>query len=364
MSALPSRRLVAAGLPLVLILGALLACAPATPTTAPAASAPAVGPAAAAGSATTAPSLSARPLVSLKVAWFTVGGQSAPLWVAQDAGLFRKHGLDVELVFIEGGTTAVQAAVAGEVPIITTGSQAVVNARLVGADILDLAHYVPTLPYVLVANPRIHGGPDLRGGTVATARRGAASDVAFQYAVRKLGLDPATDVTVLQIGAQESRFGALQAGSIDATVVDEAFGEEATRLGYPVLADVRDLRFPFVSVAASGDMVRQHPDDVRAFMRAFVEAIRYFKTERAESERILERWMKTDDAKLIDDTWDAYAHRYLEDKPYPTVRGAEAMLEFAAQHNPRAAGADPTTFIYPRFVEELDRGGFIDGLAH
>ena len=122
-------------------------------------------------------------------------------------------------------------------------------------------------------------------------------------------------------------------------MVDEAFGEEAIRLGYPVLADVRDLRFPFVSVAASGDMVRQHPDDVRAFMRAFVEAIHYFKTERAESERILERWMKTDNAKLIDDTWDVYAHRYLEAKPYPTIRGAEAMLEFAAQNNPRAAGA-------------------------
>jgi NitT/TauT family transport system substrate-binding protein len=299
----------------------------------------------------------------MKVAWFTVGGQSAPLWVAQDAGLFHKHGLDVELVFIEGGTTVVQAAVAGEVPIITTGSQAVVNARLEGADILDLAHYVPILPYVLVANPRIHGGADLRGGTVATARRGAASDVAFQYSVRKLGLDPRTDVTVLQIGAQESRFGALQAGSIDATVVDEAFGEEAMRLGYPVLADVKDLRFPFVSVAASGNLVRQHPDDVRAFMRAFVEAIHYFKTERAESERILERWMKTDNAKLIADTWDVYAHRYLDTKPYPTVSGAEAMLEFAAQSNPRAAGADPTTFVYPQFVEELDRGGFIEGLA-
>src|SRR5262249_51553407 len=148
MSAPLWRRARAAGLPLALILGALLACAPATPTTAPAASAPAVAPAAAAGTGPAPPPPSAPPPGSLKVAWFTVGGQSAPLWVAQDAGLFRKHGLDVELVFIEGGTTAVQAAVAGEVPIITTGSQAVVNARLEGADILDLAHYVPTLPYV------------------------------------------------------------------------------------------------------------------------------------------------------------------------------------------------------------------------
>jgi len=283
--------------------------------------------------------------------------------VAQDAGLFAKHGLDVELVFIEGGTTAVQAAVAGEVPIITTGSQALVNARLEGADVVDRAIYVPRLPYVLVANPRIRGGADLKGGTVATARRGAASDVAFQYSVRKLGLDPNADVTVLQIGAQESRFAALQAGSIDATVVDEAFGEEATRLGFPSLADVRDLEFPFVSVGASRAFVRDRPEVVRAFMRAFVEAIHYFKTNRLESERILNNWMKAENPKLVSDTWEAYAQRYLSSKPYPTVSGVEAMLEFAAQTSPRAAGADPKGFIDPRFVEELDRGGFIDGLG-
>jgi NitT/TauT family transport system substrate-binding protein len=338
-------------LPCGLALGLAIACAPPAPGAAPETRGPA------------AEAPARPPLVPLKVAWFTVGGQAAPFWVAQDAGLFTKYGLDVELVFIEGGTTAVQAAVAGEVPIVGTGSQAVVNARLEGADILDLAHYVPTLPYVLVANPRIRTGADLRGGRVATARRGSASDVAFQYAMRKLGLDPNTDVTVLQIGAQESRFAALQAGSIDATVVDEAFGEEATRLGFPVLADLRDVVFPFVSVAASGAFVRSRPDDVRAFMRAFIEAIHYFKTHRAESQQILQRWMKTDNQKLIDDTWEAYAQRYLASKPYPTLAGAQAMLEFAAQTNPRAASADPADFIYPQFVEELDRSGFIDGLG-
>jgi NitT/TauT family transport system substrate-binding protein len=339
-------------LPAILVLITAFGCAPETP-------APKPGPAGNVLPGT--PGVVGKPN-SVRVAWFTVGGQVAPIWVAEDAGLFKKHNLDVELVFMEGGTTAVQAAVAGEVPIFTTGSQAIVNARLEGAEVVDLAQYVPSLPYVLVANPRIQSGADLKGGRIATARRGAASDVAFQYAVRKLGLDPNTDVTVLQIGDQESRFGALQAGSIDATVVDEAFGAEATRQGYPVLADVRDLQFPFVSVGTTDRYLRDQPDTVRNFMRAFVEAIHYFKTQPEESKQILRKWMKTDNQELIDDTWDSYAHRYLSSKPYPTVQGAQAMLEFAAQTSTKVIVANPLDYINPKFVEDMDKTGFVDNL--
>jgi NitT/TauT family transport system substrate-binding protein len=340
-------------LPTLLVLVVALACAPASP-----APPPAPGGVVSPGT----PGAVTQP-TNLKVVWFTVGGQSAPLWVAQDAGIFQKHGLNVELVFIEGGTTAVQATVANEVQLITTGSQAAVNARLEGADVVDLAQYVPSLPYVLVANPRIKGGEDLKGGSVATARRGAASDVAFQHAVRKLGLDPNNDVTVLQIGAQESRFAALQAGSIDATVVDEAFGGEATRQGFPVIADVRDLKFPFVSVVASGKFINENQETVRAFMRAFVEAIHYFKTKPEESKQILRKWMRTDSDQLVEDTWDSYAHRYLASKPYPTVEGAQAMLEFAAQTSTKVIVANPLDYINPKFVDELDKSGFIDRLG-
>ena len=341
-----------AALPAVLTLLATLACAPETPAPKPSPGGNVLpGTPGVVGKAS-----------SIRVAWFTVGGQVAPIWVAQDAGLFKKHNLDVELVFMEGGTTAVQAAVAGEVPIFTTGSQAIVNARLEGADVVDLATYVPSLPYVLVANPRIQSGAELKGARIATARRGAASDVAFQYAVKKLGVDPNTDVTVLQIGDQESRFAALQAGSIDATVVDEAFGAEATRQGYPVLADVRDLQFPFVSVGTTDRFVRDQPDTVRNFMRAFVEAIHYFKTKPEESKQILRTWMKTDNEQLIDDTWDSYAHRYLSSKPYPTVQGAQSMLEFAAQTSTKVIVANPLEYINPKFVEEMDKSGFVDNL--
>jgi NitT/TauT family transport system substrate-binding protein len=346
-------------LPALLVLVATLACAPEAP-------APTPGPArnvlpGTPGVVVGTPGGVSKPS-SVRVAWFTVGGQVAPLWVAQDAGLFTKHNLDVELVFLEGGTAAVQAAVAGEAPIFTSGSQAIVNARLEGAEVVDLAQYVPSLPYVLVANPRIQSGADLMGARTATAPRGTASDAAFRYAVRKLGVDPNNDVTELQLGDQESRFVALQAGSIDATVVDEAFGAEASRQGFPVLADVRDLQFPFVSVGTTDRYVRDQPETVRSFMRAFVEAIHYFKTQPEESKQILRKWMQTDNEQLIDATWDAYAHRYLSSKPYPTLQGTQAMLELAAQTSTKVIVANPLEYINPRFVEDLDKSGFVDNL--
>src|SRR3954466_12144275 len=138
-AAAPGRRpmplpLLRTALPVLLVLVAALACAPETPAPKP----PPAG-----NVLPGTPGVVGKPS-SVRVAWFTVGGQVAPLWIAEDAGLFKKHNLDVELVFMEGGTTAVQAAVAGEVPIFTTGSQAIVNARLEGADVVDLAQYVPS----------------------------------------------------------------------------------------------------------------------------------------------------------------------------------------------------------------------------
>jgi ABC-type nitrate/sulfonate/bicarbonate transport system substrate-binding protein len=248
-------------LPALLVLVTALACAPETP-----APKPSPGGNVLPGT----PGVVGRPS-TLRVAWTTVGGQSAPLWVAQDAGLFKKHNLDVELVFMESGTAAVQAALAGEVPIFATSSPTIVNARLDGADVVELANYVPS-------------------------------------------------------------------------------------------ADVRDEQYPFASVGSTDRFVRDQPDTVRNFMRAFVEAIHYFKTKPVESKQILRTWMKTDDEQLIDETWDAYAQRYLSSKPYPTVQGAQAMLELAAQTSTKVIVANPLEYINPKFVEELDKGGFVDTL--
>jgi ABC-type nitrate/sulfonate/bicarbonate transport system substrate-binding protein len=146
-------------------------------------------------------------------------------------------------------------------------------------------------------------------------------------------------------------------------VVDEAAGAEAARQGFPIIADVRDVKFPYASIISSDRFVRDHPDAVRAFMRAFLEAIHYFKTKPEESKQVLRKWLKSDSDQLIEDTWDAYANRYLASKPYPTIEGAQAMLEFAAQTSPKVIVANPLEYINPRFVEELDKSSFVDRLG-
>ncbi len=295
-----------------------------------------------------------------------VAGLSGPLahaFIPKDAGLYQKYGLDVDLVFFQGGTQLIQATLAGGVQIAVTAGPEVVNARVGGADVTMILGYMNTLPYSIVGAKNITKFEQLKGKRVAISKFGSTSDLAMRYALEKNGLAPNKDVTIFQLGDQTTRFAGLTGGSVQATVISPPFDITARKLGYNILADMADLGLPYQheTVATTNRFLKEHPETARKFIRAFLAGIHLWMTDEKRTKQILAKRLKITDAEILDETYRAYK-KLTEKKPYPTLKGIEFQIEDVAKKNPKAKGMKPEDFINIALLKELDQSGFIDNL--
>src|SRR5262245_62223313 len=182
-----------------------------------------------------------RALEKITIAYSSISGTMAPLWITHDRGLFRKYGLDVQLVFIESGPTTVQSLVAKEVAFAQMGGAGVLQSRLRGSDVVMIAGFLNTMDYQLMVEKSITRPDQLKGKTMAVSRFGSSSDFATRYALDKFGLIPERDVTILEIGSQPARFAALEAGKIQAAMVAVPLTLKAKALGFHMLEDLQML---------------------------------------------------------------------------------------------------------------------------
>jgi NitT/TauT family transport system substrate-binding protein len=189
----------------------------------------------------------------VKVGYSAISEVDLPAWVAKETKIFEKNGLDVQLIYFTGGTTAVLALVSGEVPICQVAGPAIVNSALGGADILMVAGGATSLDYWLMSRPEIKNAEQLKGGSVGISNFGAAADFVTRYALDKLGLVPGKDVTIVQVGGISDRLAAVLAGRIQATVLSPPVNFIGQRKGLNVLADVAKLglAFQYTGVATS-----------------------------------------------------------------------------------------------------------------
>lgn len=297
------------------------------------------------------------------VGYSAIGGSQIPAWIGKDAGIFAKYGLDVELYYFGGGTKAVQALVAGDVKICEVSGSAVVNSALAGSGLVILAGNVNVMLDSLLSSKEITKAEQLKGKKVGISSFGGASDFAMRYALKRVGLDPDKDVTILQIGDEPVRFQALKAGSIQGTVVEAPLTVEAKKLGFNLIADLAAMgvKFQHTGIVAHPKFLKEQPETAKKFMRAYVDTIHYFKTRKNESTQIIAKYMKLD---KIDDAvavYDIFSD-LIEKKPYPSSEGIQALLDMAALKNPKAKTAKPAEFIDTSWLAELDKSGFIDGL--
>jgi ABC-type nitrate/sulfonate/bicarbonate transport system substrate-binding protein len=290
-------------------------------------------------------------------------GSSSIIWVAKDARLFEKHGLDATIIFISGSVRGIQSILAGEILIGEGGGPGLASARLAGGDVVAIAGNVNVLPYYLVAQPSIKKPEDLKGKIGGNHIAGTTAEFALRVGLKKLGLDPLKDVNLRVIGGSLDRMIALEKGIVNFTVVTEPGKALAEKLGFPTVVDMAALQIPFPQngVYTSTRFIREHPDTVRRYMRAYVEAIHFYKTRKEETIKISQKYSRLDDRKAQEETWQWHT-RYIPDAPYPPLDGYQLVLQDMAATNPKAAQANAKDYIDTRFIKELEDSGFIKNL--
>ena len=302
----------------------------------------------------------------LNVGYSAISAEQSPSWVAKETGIFQKNGLDVQLIYFTGGTTAVQALVSGEVPISQVAGPAVVNSGLAGFDITIVAGGATSLDYWLMSRPEIKRPEQLKGGSVAISAFGTASDFVARYALEKIGLTPGKDVALVQVGGVPDRLGALLAGRIEAAVLVPPSMFIAQKKGLNILADVSKLGLPFqyTGVATSRRFIKEQPDTVRRYTRSQLEAVHRIYTDKETSLTVLTKYFGGKiERDILEKSWELLINgNLLSKKQYPSVEGLKFILASLAEKNPKARAAKPEDFADLRFIKELDQTGHIDNL--
>jgi NitT/TauT family transport system substrate-binding protein len=293
----------------------------------------------------------------------TAPSSSSVLWVAKDVKIFDKHGIDATVIFISGSIRGIQSILAGEIPIGEGGGPGLASARLAGGDVVAVAGNINVLPYYLVAHPSIKRAEDLRGKIGGSHIAGTTAEFALKVGLKKIGLDPFKDVNLRVIGGSIERMVALQKGIVQFTVVTEAGKAQAEKLGYPTVVDMVALQIPFPQngIYTSTKLNRDNPDLVRRYLRAYVEAIHFFKTHKEDTLKIMRKYSRLDDRKVLEESWDWHA-KFMPDAPYPPADGYQLVLQDMAEKNPKAAQANVKDYIDTRFIKELEDSGFIKAL--
>src|SRR5258705_2997433 len=291
-------------------------------------------------------------------------GGSSVIWVAKEARLFDKHGLDVAPVLIPSSVRTLQAILAGERGVAESDGPAVVSARLAGGDVVAIAGSVNILTYYFVTLPTIKRAEDLKGKVGANQSPGTIADFALRVSLRKLGLDPAKDVSLRSIGVLYDRIAAMQKGIVQFTVLTEAEKPIVDKLGYSVMLDLISLRIPFPQrgIYTTGKTIKEQPDMVRRYIRAYVEAIHYFKTRKDETMQIMRKYSRVEDRGVLEHTQSWFTEN-MPDYPYPPLEGYQVVAQEMVSTQPKAAGLNVKELVDARFVKELEDAGFVANLA-
>jgi NitT/TauT family transport system substrate-binding protein len=291
-----------------------------------------------------------------------ISGNGLPAWMAKESGIFRKNGLEVQIVYFRGGTITAMALVARETPISQVSGPPIVSAVLKGADAVFIAGGNVVSEYWLMSRPEIKTAEQLKGGSVAIATFGGQADFISRIALQRLGLTPGKDVAIVQIGTVPERLSALDKGRVQAAMLNTPDNVMAQKRGLYNLVSVR-LPYQGVGVATTRTFIRESPDIVRRYIKSQIEAVHRIKTDRDAGIKVLAKYLASQDKEILERTYDDISSdEKVPQKQYPSLEGIKNILEPLAESDAKAKAAKPEDFADMRFTKELDESGFIDDL--
>jgi NitT/TauT family transport system substrate-binding protein len=305
--------------------------------------------------------VSAQP-TKVTVGYDGVAAGHLPAWMAKESGIFRKNGVDVQLVYLRGGTTATMALLARETPISQVAGPAIVSASLRGADTVMIAGGVVITEWWLMTRPDIKTAEKLKGGSVAIVVFGGLADFMARIALKRLGVTPVKDVAMVQISGVPEQLSALETGKVQAAMLPTPDNFMAQKKGFYNLVTVR-LPYQSTGVATTRTFIRENPDIVRRYVKSQIEAIHRIKTDREAALKVLAKYLALQDKEILERTYDDIStDDRIPPKQYPTLEGIKNILEPLVETDPKAKAAKPKDFVDVSFIKELDESGFIADL--
>ena len=288
-------------------------------------------------------------LTTVRIAFNGFGG-IAPLYLGNDAGIFKQQGLNLEMVFIPGGSLSLQALIGRSLDLLLTGGPPVANAYLQGAKIKIIGGVTNLLPYTFVVATGLRTAEQVKGRKIGISRFGSNTDYVVRLALEQLGLS-AAQVQIIQVGGSQARLVALKSGAIQATVLSPEEAIVAQKMGFSVLLDFieKGIEFPHVNVVARDDYLETQAQTVRTFMRTYVESVRYYKTHRGEAVKKIMELSKLPERQMAETVYEGSLRATPHDGK-PTVKGMEVVLDSLAKENPKAKSLTVQQLLDLRFL--------------
>jgi ABC-type nitrate/sulfonate/bicarbonate transport system substrate-binding protein len=296
-------------------------------------------------------------LVPLRASYAAVSGAFAPLWLAQDKGLFAKYGLAVELKYILPAT-ATQALLSNSLDIINPGGE-LIEAGLSGARVAFMVGILNRIVFSLYSKPEIKQFSDLRGKIIGVTLAGSTTDFTARILIQQAGMSPGKDIQVLHLQGMPDIITALTQGRIDAGIVSAPTTAKARQAGFKELVDITARNIPMIHVAlaTTRDYLKENPDRVRRFLQGYIEGLRIARTDAAQAKQAIGKYTRTENRADLDETYNTFIKAW-EPVPYVSAPAVQTLLNFAT--HPAAKTAKPEQFIDNSIVAELEKSGFID----
>jgi NitT/TauT family transport system substrate-binding protein len=296
----------------------------------------------------------------MRIAWAGTTPSNTPIWVADQKGFFKKNGLNAEVIAISASTITIQALLTGEVDLIIAPSATLVTSRLAGADTIMVSTNLPLFIDHIVSLGDITSVDQLKGKTGGVNRLGTTSDMTLRLALRRLGIDPERETKIIATGENPQRLAALSRNITQFTLLGEPLVREAEKMGFRDLIDIGTLKIPYHvnAVVTRESTIKTRRPLVAKTVRAFTEALHFIKTNKEETKALIGRTLKTTDPEGLERAYRAYNAAFPE-IPYPNPEGIKTLLDDIAPRTPKAASADPKSFVDMSFVQELEASGFI-----
>lgn len=295
---------------------------------------------------------------SINVVWTSEVGQFAPLWVTKEAKLFEKYGNQVQLIFIQGASSAAAALTSGDAQVGMFSPQVVISTPAL--DLVMFGRLGNTMDNRIFARKGIKNIKEVK--RIAISRFGSNADFAARYLLQREGLRPDVDVALLQVGNQSNRIAAVETNNADAAMLTPPMTLYARKLGMTLLMDASKLGIPYSSLffVSRRPYLTKNRADLVNFTKAMIEGVHYYKANKEFSLKVLAKYMKVQDPEVLEENFREYDFPL---KPYPSKEYFELPIQEVGKKDPKVLKENPERFVDMSLVKELDASGFIDKLT-